>query len=47
VPPCTLYVCAIVSLLCRWYAVADPLPDVGAADVSSAVPEASQRECAS
>lgn len=24
VPPCSLYVAAIVSVLCRWYAVAEP-----------------------
>mgnify|MGYP001828471828 FL=1 len=41
VPPCTLYVCAIVSLLCRWYSAVDPI-----ADVRSTMPETSQRECA-
>ncbi|MFN3151470.1 cytochrome c oxidase assembly protein [Bremerella sp.] len=24
VPPCSLYICAILSVLCRWYAMEDP-----------------------
>ena len=28
VPPCTLYVCAIIGLLCRWYSGSDAPPEV-------------------
>ena len=30
VPPCTLYVSAIISLLCRWYAAMDDPPQLAA-----------------